>query len=65
MVCGKSWKLNNISISDADATDLLLSKDALNAKKARTFCTYLKEKKYADVNVEYWTPEMLPLPCHS
>ena len=52
------------SVSENDATNLLLSKDALNTKKAneranRTFCTYLKEKNYGDVNFENWRPDML------
>ena len=57
-------------LSDGDATYLLLSKDALNTKKAnerahRTFCSHLKEKNFGDVNFENLSPEMLSLPCHS
>ena len=52
------------SLSENDATNLLLSKDALNTKRAnerthRTFCTYLKEKNYGDVDFENWRPDML------
>ena len=45
-----------------DATHLLLSVDTINTKKANemkhgTFCTYLKEKNYGDLNFENCSPE--------
>ena len=63
-------ELRSASLSDDDATDILLSKDAKTPRKAnerahRTFCTYLKEKEYKDVNFANWSPEMVSLSCQS
>ena len=47
------------SLSDDDATHIG------NERAHRTFCTYLKEKNYGDVNFKNWSQETLSLPCHS